>query len=79
MWTSVSTARWPTLGWSCERGKATVHHELFWISGSPLAWRVQLALAYPKEDPDARRASIAKHFQCLHECRRESDITSRAS
>lgn len=24
----------------------TMNHELFWISGSPYAWRVQLALGY---------------------------------
>lgn len=34
--------------------EAAVDHELFWISGSPYAWRVQLALGY-KDVPYASR------------------------
>ncbi|MBB4002358.1 glutathione S-transferase family protein [Aurantimonas endophytica] len=38
----------------------TVDHELFWISGSPYAWRVQLALGYKGVPYASRRMDSAR-------------------
>lgn len=38
----------------------TMDHELFWISGSPYAWRVQLALEYKSVPYVSRRMDSAK-------------------
>ncbi len=40
--------------------ESTTAHELFWISGSPYAWRVQLALAYKGVSYTSRRMDLAK-------------------
>ena len=39
---------------------STVEHELFWISGSPYAWRVQLALGYKDLPYVSRRMDSAR-------------------
>lgn len=39
---------------------STAEHELFWISGSPYAWRVQLALGYKNVPYVSRRMDSAK-------------------
>ena len=38
----------------------TMDHELFWISGSPYAWRVQLALEYKGVPYVSRRLDAGK-------------------
>lgn len=37
-----------------------MNHELFWISGSPYAWRVQLALEHKGVQYTSRRMDLAK-------------------
>ncbi|TCV95127.1 glutathione S-transferase family protein [Biostraticola tofi] len=40
---------------------STLDHELFWMSGSPYSWRVQLALGYKRIPYISRRLDSAKH------------------
>lgn len=40
--------------------ESTLDHELFWMSGSPYAWRVQLALGYKRVPYISRRMDSAK-------------------
>lgn len=40
--------------------ESTIDHELFWMSGSPYAWRVQLALGYKRIPYISRRLDSAK-------------------
>jgi glutathione S-transferase len=42
------------------RARKTVDHELFWISGSPYSWRVQLALEYKGVPYVSRRLDTGK-------------------